>query len=97
MNTQDKIQVIEEKIKSLLNEIDREKGISKTAHYNTLLNVYLKKREQLKCELDVEKALKDLGKKGNFSIKSIVDDRVMVFVNDEYFGIWDVIRKTFVD
>lgn len=52
MNTQDKIKMIEEKIISLLNEIDREKGISKTMYYDTLLNVYLKKREQLKEELE---------------------------------------------
>ena len=52
MNTQDKIKMIEEKIILLLNEIDREKGISKTAHYNTLLDAYLKKRQQLKEELE---------------------------------------------
>lgn len=52
MNTQDKLQRIEEKIISLLNEIDREKGISKTMHYSTLLDVYLEKRQELKKQLE---------------------------------------------
>jgi hypothetical protein len=52
MNTQDKLEMIEERIISLLHEIDNEKGISKTMHYDTLLNVYLEKRQQLKKELE---------------------------------------------
>jgi hypothetical protein len=52
MNAEDKIKMIEERIISLLHEIDREKGISKTMHYDTLLTVYLEKRQQLKDELE---------------------------------------------
>lgn len=52
MNAQDKLIMIEERIKSLLHEIDNEKGICKTMHYSTLLNVYLEKRQQLKKELE---------------------------------------------
>ena len=52
MNTQEKIQMIEERIISLLHEIDNEKGISKTAHYTTLLDLYLEKRQELKDQLE---------------------------------------------
>ena len=52
MNTEDKIKMIEKKIISLLHKIDREKGISKTSYYDTLLNVYLKKRQELKDQLE---------------------------------------------
>ena len=52
MNAQDKLKMIEERIISLLHEIDREKGISKTMHYSTLLDVYLEKRQELKDQLE---------------------------------------------
>lgn len=52
MDTHDKLKMIENKIISLLHEIDNEKGISKTMHYDTLLNVYLKKRQELQDQLE---------------------------------------------
>ena len=51
MDLQDKLKIIDEKIISLLHEIDREKGIRKDSYYDTLLNVYLKKKHQLEDEL----------------------------------------------
>ena len=47
---------------------------------------------------DIIKALKILGVKGKIALYPPIDPlRVVVTVNGEYFGIWDVLRKTFVD
>ena len=50
-----------------------------------------------KTIIELLKGLKALGIKGKASIEYITHDRIKVFVNGEYFGIWDVLRKTFVD
>lgn len=42
-------------------------------------------------------ALTKLGIKGTVTTKWITKDRIVVYIDDEYFGIWDTIRKTFVD
>ena len=42
-------------------------------------------------------ALTKLGVKGAIVTKWITADRIAVYVNGKYFGIWDTIRKTFVD
>ncbi len=42
-------------------------------------------------------ALKILDMTGKITFQYIVSDRIAVYVNDEYFGIWDTSRKTFVD
>lgn len=42
-------------------------------------------------------ALKTLGVKGTIVTNWITTDRIAVYVDDEYFGIWDTNRKTFVD
>lgn len=42
-------------------------------------------------------ALVKLGTKGKVTTKQITTDRIAVYVNGEYFGIWDTNRKTFVD
>lgn len=47
--------------------------------------------------IDIAKGLKALGVKGKLTIKHITDDRINVYIDGEYFGIWDTIRKTFVD
>ena len=46
---------------------------------------------------DLYSALTKLGIKGTITTKWITTDRLAVYVNDEYLGIWDTIRKTFVD
>ena len=46
---------------------------------------------------EIKKALNELGVKGHITTKWITTDRIAVYVGDEYFGIWDTIRKTFVD
>lgn len=51
MDTQEKIKIIDEKILSLLHEIEQAKGISKNANYDSLLKVYLKKKKQFENEL----------------------------------------------
>ncbi len=47
---------------------------------------------------DIKKALEILGVKGEIEIRPPLDPlRIVVTVNGEYFGIWDILRKTFVD
>lgn len=47
---------------------------------------------------EVIKALEILGVKGEITLHPPIDPlRIVVTVNGEYFGIWDVLRKTFVD
>lgn len=47
---------------------------------------------------DITTALEILGVKGEITIHAPIDPlRIVVTVNGEYFGVWDVLRKTFVD
>lgn len=47
---------------------------------------------------EIINALKILGVSGEITLHPPIDPlRIVVTVNGEYFGIWDVIRKTFVD
>ena len=47
---------------------------------------------------DIIKALEKLGVKGEIELRPPLDPlRIVVTVNGEYFGIWDILRKTFVD
>lgn len=47
---------------------------------------------------EIINALKILGISGKITLRPIRDlDRIEVTVNGEYFGIWDSVRKTFVD
>ena len=47
---------------------------------------------------EVIKALDNLGVKGEIALRPPLDPlRIVVTVNGEYFGIWDVLRKTFED
>lgn len=46
---------------------------------------------------EIKNALEILGVNGKATFRYISHDRVEVKVNGEYFGIWDSIRKTFVD
>lgn len=58
---------------------------------------------QIECEIgerkmkDITKALRELGVKGTVTTKLVDLDRIAVYVNGEYFGLWDTTRKTFVD
>lgn len=47
--------------------------------------------------LYLHSALIKLGVKGTVTTKWITTDRIAVYVDGEYFGIWDTSRKTFVD
>ena len=47
--------------------------------------------------LEIKKALAALGVTGTVQLRQIAADRIEVTVNGEYFGIWDILRKTFVD
>lgn len=50
------------------------------------------------CKMkEILEALKTLGVEGSVTIRYIDKNRTAVYVNGEYFGIWDTIRKTFVD
>lgn len=47
---------------------------------------------------EILEALKILGVKGEIALRPPIDPlRIVVTVDGEYFGIWDVLRKTFVD
>lgn len=52
MNAQDKLQRIEEKIKLLLDAMDKEQCISETIYYGTLLEVYMERYLELKKQLE---------------------------------------------
>ena len=47
--------------------------------------------------IELIKALTALGITGNVRIKAIDKDRYSVYIDWEYFGIWDDRKKTFVD
>lgn len=42
-------------------------------------------------------ALKTLGVEGKITLTPAAYNRIEVKINEEYFGIWDILRKTFVD
>lgn len=47
---------------------------------------------------EIIRAVEKLGAKGEISIRPPIDPlRIVVTLNGAYFGVWDVIRKTFVD
>lgn len=46
---------------------------------------------------EIMKALKILGVTGHVTTKRIDDDRIAVYIDGGYFGVWDIIRQTFVD
>ena len=46
---------------------------------------------------DLIKAIEILGVHGTVTTKEITPGRILVLVDGEYFGIWDVARKTFVE
>jgi hypothetical protein len=69
--------------------------------YDAVVVTYL-----MECEMeerkerlmkDITKAIRDLGVRGYVSTKTIDHDRCAVYLDGEYFGIWDSCRKTFVD
>ena len=60
----------------------------------------------IKCEMnerqekhmkELLKALRTLGVGGSVTTSYISIDRIAVYIDDEYFGVWDTERKTFVD
>lgn len=69
--------------------------------YESVIVTYL-----MECEIEerkekrmkeIMKALRELGVGGIVTTKDIDFDRFAVYVDGEYFGIWDTNRKTFVD
>ena len=46
---------------------------------------------------EIHKALEILGAEGEITMTPITYDRIVVYVDGEYFGIWDTEKKTFVD
>ncbi len=46
---------------------------------------------------EIQKGLDQLGVDGYATGKWIAGDRIAVYIYGEYFGIWDTVRKTFVD
>lgn len=69
--------------------------------YEAIIVTYL-----IECEIEerkerrmkeIMKALRELGVRGIVTTKDVDFDRFSVYVDGEYFGIWDTTRKTFVD
>lgn len=54
----------------------------------------LRKEKRMK---EIMKALRELEHNGIVTTKWIGIDRIAVYVDHEYFGIWDTTKKTFVD
>ena len=46
---------------------------------------------------EIAKALEVLGVTGEVHLREIATDRIEVTVDGAYFGVWDIVRKTFVD
>ena len=46
---------------------------------------------------EIMKVLREFGVGGIVTTQTITTDRIAVYVDKEYFGIWDTTRKTFVD
>lgn len=46
---------------------------------------------------ELYKAIHALGIEKSFTIDWVSTDRIAVYIDGEYFGIWDTVRKTFVD
>lgn len=46
---------------------------------------------------EIKEALEILGAEGEATMTPITHDRIAVYINGEYFGIWDTEKKTFVD
>ena len=46
---------------------------------------------------ELHSALICLGINGTITTKRITTDRIAVYLDGEYFGLWDTTRKTFVD
>lgn len=69
--------------------------------YEAVIITYLiecEKADRKECRMkEIMKALRELGVNGIVKSKWISKDRFAVYVDGEYFGIWDTERKTFVD
>lgn len=50
-----------------------------------------------RADKEIRKALKQLGVTGTMSTRWVTEDRIAVDIDGDYFGIWDTVRKTFVD
>ena len=61
-----------------------------------LMECEMQERKEKRMK-EIMKALRTLGVKGTVTIKNIDSDRLTVYVDGEYFGIWDNVRKTFAD
>lgn len=61
-----------------------------------LIECEMEERKEKRMK-EIMKALRTLGVKGTVTTKQITTDRIAVYVDGEYFGIWDNVRKTFVD
>ena len=61
-----------------------------------LIECEMEKRKEKRMK-EIMKALRELGTNGYVTTKHINLGRFAVYVDSEYFGIWDTDRKTFVD
>lgn len=61
-----------------------------------LITLELNKRKE-KYMKEIKEAMNKLNVNGHITTKWITTDRIAVYVDDNYFGIWDTTRKTFVD
>jgi hypothetical protein len=63
----------------------------------TYIKDLIRKDMAARWQDDLLAALRVLGVSGDVTFRYLADFRIEVKVDDEYFGIWDAVRKTFVD
>lgn len=47
--------------------------------------------------MTIKEAVEAFGERGEITFRGIDEHRYEVYVNNEYFGVWDSERETFVD
>ena len=71
--------------------------VEKQPRKQTYIKDLIRKDMTVRWQDDLLAALRALGVSGHMTCHSIADWRVSVYIDDKPFGIWDAVRKTFVD
>jgi hypothetical protein len=78
-------------------EADLIAQVEKQPRKQTYIKDLIRKDISVSWHDDLMSALRALGVGGDVIFCSVAAYRIEVMVDGEYFGIWDVLRKTFVD
>lgn len=71
--------------------------VEKQPKKQTYIKDLIRKDMTARWQDDLLAALRALGVSGHMTCHSIADWRISVYIDDEPFGVWDAVRKTFVD